>query len=389
MSAVMETSAGVGEAKPGARPAADATAAGRTTGGAGLQIDRVSKRYGNVHALRETTIDIPRGEFLTILGPSGSGKTTLLTIVAGFEQPTTGDLRVGGRSIVALPPEKRNFGMVFQGYALFPHMTVEQNVAYPLMVRRQKGPDAVKRVKAALELVRLGHLADRLPRQLSGGQQQRVAIARALVFDPDLVLLDEPLGALDRKLRGEVQVELKALHERLGATFLFVTHDQEEALSMSDRIAIMRDGRLEQIGTPDGLYEQPANRFVADFLGKSNFIEGVALGGDAETTHYRVGDARFVARACGARPDDTLLFALRPEKIGVAAASCGGAHNEVAGRIRHWSYFGSSYRFEIETAALGRVTADVPAWRGLASPRTGMDVFVQWERDATCRIASD
>ncbi|WP_431290349.1 ABC transporter ATP-binding protein [Burkholderia cepacia] len=388
MSVVMETSAGVEEAGPGAH-AARAESVGCAASGAGLQIDRVSKRYGVVQALRETTIDIPRGEFLTILGPSGSGKTTLLTIVAGFEHPTTGDLRVGGRSIVGLPPEKRNFGMVFQGYALFPHMTVEQNVAYPLMVRKQKGPDAVKRVKAALDLVRLGHLADRLPRQLSGGQQQRVAIARALVFDPDLVLLDEPLGALDRKLRGEVQVELKALHERLGATFLFVTHDQEEALSMSDRIAIMRDGRLEQIGTPDGLYEQPANRFVADFLGKSNFIEAVALGGDDATTHYRVGDARFVAPACGARPDDTLLFALRPEKVAVSATSCRGAHNEVAGRIRHWSYFGSSYRFEIETAALGCVTADVPAWRGLASPRTGMDVFVQWERDATCRIASD
>ncbi|WP_175924971.1 ABC transporter ATP-binding protein [Burkholderia cepacia] len=388
MSVVMETSAGVEEAGPGAH-AARAESVGCATSGAGLQIDHVSKRYGVVQALRETTIDIPRGEFLTILGPSGSGKTTLLTIVAGFEHPTTGDLRVGGRSIVELPPEKRNFGMVFQGYALFPHMTVEQNVAYPLMVRKQKGPDAVKRVKAALDLVRLGHLADRLPRQLSGGQQQRVAIARALVFDPDLVLLDEPLGALDRKLRGEVQVELKALHERLGATFLFVTHDQEEALSMSDRIAIMRDGRLEQIGTPDGLYEQPANRFVADFLGKSNFIEAVALGGDDATTHYRVGDARFVAPAFGARPDDTLLFALRPEKVAVSATSCRGAHNEVAGRIRHWSYFGSSYRFEIETAALGCVTADVPAWRGLASPRTGMDVFVQWERDATCRIASD
>jgi len=354
MSAVMETSAGVEEGRTGVHAARTASA-GRIASGAGLQVERVSKRYGSVHALRETSIEIPRGEFLTILGPSGSGKTTLLTIVAGFEHLTTGDLRVGGRSIVALPPEKRNFGMVFQGYALFPHMTVEQNVAYPLMVRKQKGPDAVKRVKAAL----------------------------------DLVLLDEPLGALDRKLRGEVQVELKALHERLGATFLFVTHDQEEALSMSDRIAIMRDGRLEQIGTPDGLYEQPANRFVADFLGKSNFIEGVALGGDADTTHYRVGDARFVAPACGARADDTLLFALRPEKVAVSATSCGGAHNEVAGRIRHWSYFGSSYRFEIETSALGCMTADVPAWRGLASPRTGMDVFVQWERDATCRIAAD
>ncbi|SIO70238.1 putative spermidine/putrescine transport system ATP-binding protein/mannopine transport system ATP-binding protein [Burkholderia sp. GAS332] len=363
--------------------------ASRVSSGAGLMIDRVSKSYGKVMAVRETTIDIPRGEFLTILGPSGSGKTTLLMMVAGFEQPTSGDLRVGAKSIVALPPEKRNFGMVFQGYALFPHMTVEQNVAYPLMVRGQKGPDAVKKVKDALELVRLGHLAGRLPRQLSGGQQQRVAVARALVFNPDVVLLDEPLGALDRKLRSEVQVELKALHERLGSTFLFVTHDQEEALSMSDRIAIMRDGQLEQIGAPGELYERPGNRFVADFLGKSNFIEGVAQGSVDGVTVYQCGARRFSAEACGALPGEAVVFALRPEKVGVAAASCDGALNEVRGRILHWNYFGSSFRFEIETAELGRVTADVPAWKGLASPHTGMEVFVNWERSATCRLDAE
>ncbi|CAM2186609.1 Spermidine/putrescine import ATP-binding protein PotA [Paraburkholderia sacchari] len=371
--------------------AAPASASRKVAGaaGAGLLIDRISRRYGKVTAVQETTIDIPRGEFLTILGPSGSGKTTLLMMVAGFEQPTGGDLRVGAKSIVALPPEKRNFGMVFQGYALFPHMTVEQNVAYPLMVRGQKGPDAVKRVKQALDQVRLGHLADRLPRQMSGGQQQRVALARALVFNPDVVLLDEPLGALDRKLRCEVQIELKALHERLGATFLFVTHDQEEALSMSDRIAIMRDGRLEQIGAPGELYERPGNRFVAGFLGESNFIEGEALGSDDGVTVYRAGNRQFTASASGARAGDKVVYALRPEKVGIATTSSHGALNEVSGRVVHWNYFGASFRFEVQTAELGRMIADVPAWKGLASPHTGMEVFVQWEHDATSPLAVD
>lgn len=370
------------------RAGAEPASASRVAAGAGLLIDRVSKRYGKVVAVQETTIDIPRGEFLTILGPSGSGKTTLLMMVAGFEQPTGGDLRVGAKSIAALPPEKRNFGMVFQGYALFPHMTVEQNVAYPLMVRGQKGPDAVRRVKQALDQVRLAHLAERLPRQMSGGQQQRVALARALVFNPDVVLLDEPLGALDRKLRCEVQIELKALHERLGATFLFVTHDQEEALSMSDRIAIMRDGRLEQIGAPGELYERPGNRFVADFLGESNFIEGEALGTHDGATAYRSGGRQFVASAGSARAGDKVVFALRPEKVGIATTSSHGALNEVRGRVVHWNYFGASFRFEVQTDELGRMIADVPAWKGLASPHTGMEVFVQWEPDATSPLAA-
>ena len=384
----MEAGHASAEMNVGWRAGAAPASASRVAAGAGLSIDRVSKRYGNVVAVQETTIDIPRGEFLTILGPSGSGKTTLLMMVAGFEQPTGGDLRVGAKSIVALPPEKRNFGMVFQGYALFPHMTVQQNVAYPLMVRGQKGPDAVKRVKQALDQVRLGHLADRLPRQMSGGQQQRVALARALVFNPDVVLLDEPLGALDRKLRCEVQIELKALHERLGATFLFVTHDQEEALSMSDRIAIMRDGRLEQIGAPGELYERPGNRFVADFLGESNFIEGEAVGTADGITVYRAGNRQFTASACSARAGEKVLFALRPEKVGIATASSSGALNEVSGRVVHWNYFGASFRFEVQTAELGRMIADVPAWKGLASPHTGMEVFVQWERDATSPLAA-
>ena len=239
-----------------------------------LTLRGISKHYVAVRAVDDVDLVVPRGEFLTLLGPSGSGKTTILMMIAGFVHPTSGDILLDDREITHLPPEKRNFGMVFQGYALFPHMTVEQNVGFPLKVRRMGRAEAEPLISDVLDLVQLAHLRDRLPRQLSGGQQQRVALARALVFSPDILLLDEPLGALDKKLRTEVQIELKDLHRRVGTTFLYVTHDQEEALSMSDRIAIVRDGKFVQMGRPDELYERPASRFVADFLGKSNFFTG-------------------------------------------------------------------------------------------------------------------
>ncbi len=322
-----------------------------------LHIDRISKRYAGTTAVHEVSIDAPRGEFLTILGPSGSGKTTLLSMVAGFTQPSAGDIRVDTRSIVALPPERRNFGMVFQGYALFPHMSVRDNIAFPLRVRGIKGSDAERRVRESLELVRLGHLAERLPRQLSGGQQQRVALARALVFEPDVVLLDEPLGALDRKLRTEVQLELKALHQRLGSTFLFVTHDQEEALSMSDRIAIMRDGRLVQIGTPEELYERPRSRFVASFLGESLFIDAQVEGGDGGHSVYRVGGARFAHRGTLGRAGERALLALRPEKLELSERDPGAGVNRTAGEVLHWNYLGSAFHVVARTEALGTVAS--------------------------------
>ena len=347
-----------------------------------LHIDAVSKRYGNVVALHDTSIDVPHGEFLTILGPSGSGKSTLLTMVAGFEQPSSGDIRMGSRSIVDLPPERRNFGMVFQGYALFPHMTVAENIHFPLRVRGVGGRTAVERVRNAMEMVRLDHLADRLPKQLSGGQQQRVALARALVFEPDIVLLDEPLGALDRKLRAEVQVELKALHERLGATFLFVTHDQDEALSMSGRIAIMCDGRLVQIGRPDELYERPVNRFCASFLGDSNFIEGSVIERDGRVVVYRAGHRRFRQIAESGHAGDRIVLALRPEKISLCEREPVDKVNRLSGVLAHLNYFGSHFHMALRTDDLGTVLVTAPAWQSPVAPELGKHLHITWDEDA-------
>ena len=225
-----------------------------------LVLRNLSKHYGRLAAVDDVSLSIPRGQFLTLLGPSGSGKTTLLMVIAGFVEPSAGEVVLDDRPITHVPPEKRNFGMVFQGYALFPHLTVLDNVAFPLRVRGIAKAEIGERVRTALDLVRLAHLRDRLPRQLSGGQQQRVALARALVFAPHVLLLDEPLSALDKKLRAELQWELKALHRRVGTTFIYVTHDQDEALSMSDQIAIIREGRLIQTGAPRSLYERPRTK---------------------------------------------------------------------------------------------------------------------------------
>ena len=282
-----------------------------------LALRDVSKHYGSVAAVDRVSLDVPRGQFLTLLGPSGSGKTTLLMIIAGFVEPTAGDVLVDDARITHLPPEKRNFGMVFQGYALFPHLTVFDNVAFPLKVRGVPRADAADRIRGALDLVQLVPLADRYPRQLSGGQQQRVALARALVFTPDILLLDEPLSALDKKLRAELQWELKQIHQRVGTTFIYVTHDQEEALSMSDQIAIIRDGRIVQSGPPRLLYERPATRFVADFLGKSNFISGRVVAVDGDRLVYEVAGCRYVQESAGAprKVGDEIVVALRPEKV--------------------------------------------------------------------------
>ena len=239
-----------------------------------LELQTLSKRYGDFHAVREVSLDIADGEFLVLLGPSGCGKTTTLRMIAGFVTPSGGSIRIGGNDITALPPWKRNTGLVFQSYALFPHLTVAQNVAFGLEMRKAARDDIAARVTEALRLVRLGHLAERLPRQLSGGQQQRVALARALAIRPDVLLLDEPLSNLDAKLREEVRVEIRELQRQLGLTTVMVTHDQEEALTVADRLVVMSEGEVRQIGTQRDLYERPADRFVAGFVGRSTFIEG-------------------------------------------------------------------------------------------------------------------
>ena len=239
-----------------------------------LILDRVSKRFGHFDAVRDVSIEVAEGEFVVLLGPSGCGKTTTLRIIAGFVEPNVGTVSLGGRDVTRLPPWKRNTGLVFQSYALFPHLSVDQNVAFGLEMRGAKPDEIAPKVAEALRLVRLGHLGDRLPRQLSGGQQQRVALARALAFRPDILLLDEPLSNLDAKLRQEVRVEIRDLQRSLGITTVMVTHDQEEALTMADRLVVMSEGEVRQIGTQRDLYERPADSFVAGFVGRSSFIRG-------------------------------------------------------------------------------------------------------------------
>jgi len=361
------------------------------TGSRGLEFRGLSKHYGPVRAVDNVDLQVPRGEFLTLLGPSGSGKTTMLMMIAGFIQPTSGDILLDERVITQLPPERRNFGMVFQGYALFPHLSVFDNVAFPLKVRRKSGADVKREVVRALELVQLQALADRMPRQLSGGQQQRVALARALVFTPEILLLDEPLGALDRKLRQEVQIELKQLHERIKTTFVYVTHDQEEALSMSDRIAIVRDGRFVQIGSPAALYEQPATRFVAGFLGESNFIKGSVAEKRSSGFTYSSGGQSFrqQSRANGIAIGDDVLLAMRPEKVGVSVDRPENYANRVSGRVASWNYFGANFHFTVETDELGRIAATCPAWRMAMEPRNEMALWLGWDDDAAVVVKDD
>ena len=255
-----------------------------------VRLDAVTKRFGEVVAVDGVSLDVPAGEFFALLGPSGSGKTTCLRMLAGFERPTSGRVFLGDRDVTDVPPFDRDVNTVFQDYALFPHMTVEQNVAYPLMVRRVAKEQRRERVREVLATVRLEGYGGRRPSELSGGQRQRVALARALVGWPRVLLLDEPLGALDRKLREQMQIELKALQREIGITFLFVTHDQDEALTMSDRLAVFNEGRIEQVGTPAEIYERPATQFVADFIGMSNLVEGdqaVQLFGDPRPASLR------------------------------------------------------------------------------------------------------
>jgi len=360
--------------------------------GHALALRDVSKRYGTFTAVDNVSLQVGQGEFLTLLGPSGSGKTTILMCIAGFVAPSAGAVLLDGRDITALPPERRDFGMVFQGYALFPHMTVAENVAFPLRVRKLGAAEREAKVRAALDLVQLGRFADRRPAQLSGGQQQRVALARALVFDPALLLLDEPLSALDKKLRAELQEELKALHRRVGRTFVNVTHDQDEALSLSDRVAILNHGKLVQEGAPAALYERPRTRFVADFLGKSNFLEGqvrealpggfaVAAGGTLLRQALGPGQAPPA-------PGGSAILSLRPEKVALLAEG-EGAENEVQGRIAGWSYLGAGYALLVETPDLGRLRVHLPAWRAPIAPAEGLPVRLGWGADASVPVAED
>jgi putative spermidine/putrescine transport system ATP-binding protein len=337
----------------------------------------VDKSYdGRTLAVRGLTLDVRQGEFLTLLGPSGSGKTTTLNMLAGFERPTRGEILLAGRPVDRLPPYERNIGMVFQNYALFPHMTVGENVAFPLSVRRVPRAEIAERVKRALAMVRLETFADRRPTQLSGGQQQRIALARAMVFEPSLVLMDEPLGALDKKLREQMQIEIKLLHERLGLTVVYVTHDQSEALTMSDRIAVFHAGQVMQQGTPDALYSQPRDAFVAGFVGENNMLSGtveaianghvrVALAGGPEVIATAVGELGHGAR---------VVVAVRPEAVRVSSNPAGG-DNACRALVTSLIYLGDHQRLLTEIGNGHRVTVKVPAG---VDAITGASVFLCW-----------
>ncbi len=305
-----------------------------------LSFHGVAKSFGSVQALHPVSLDIAAGEFLTLLGPSGSGKTTLLNIAAGFLNPDQGSVSIGSVDVTSVAPRKRNIGMVFQNYALFPHMSVFDNVAYGLRVRGVANPDLQNRVVRALEMVQLAAFGGRGIRQLSGGQQQRVALARALVIEPSVLLMDEPLGALDRQLRKRVQLEIRRLHREFGRTTLFVTHDQEEALSMSDRIGVMRDGRIEQIGKPNDLYLRPANVFVASFLGESNILDGrvVELADGKARLHSANLGREFVGDAApGLVVGAEAAALIRPEHVALDAATDAG---KLSGHIREVVHLG-------------------------------------------------
>lgn len=286
-----------------------------------LIINAVSKAYGAATALHPTSLQIAAGEFVSIVGPSGSGKTTLLSLIAGFEPPTGGSISLGTKDITDLAANRRNIGMVFQKYALFPHMSVRDNIGFPLRMRgAAKSNQGLTKISKMLDLVELSNLADRYPHQLSGGQQQRVAVARALVFDPPLILMDEPLGALDKKLRESMQIEIKRIQHDLGATVIYVTHDQDEALTMSDRVAVMRSGRIEQIGAPDELYRNPQTPFVADFIGSMNFLPVVIemQSSNKTTVTFPSGDSCDFSGSFDEalmKAGDSVLIALRPEQL--------------------------------------------------------------------------
>ena len=355
----------------------------------GLRLERLSKNFGEFIAVEDVNLHIRRGEFLTILGPSGSGKTTLLMIIAGFLEATTGDIQFDGLSIMSLRPEKRNFGMVFQGYALFPHMTVRQNIAYPLEVRKVGREKILTRVEEMLELVQLATFGDRLPRQLSGGQQQRVALARALIFDPLVLLLDEPLGALDKKLRSDVQTQLKHLHRKVGKTFVYVTHDQEEALSMSDRVVILNHGRVIQVGSPQELYERPSTVFASKFIGKSNILRGVVNQVDGNKVLYSIADKYFQQLVSNEKfsKNDEIILALRPEKIKIARSKVGSNEvNILVGRIIDITYFGSTILVNVETDSVGEFIVEVQAWNNQETLEEGQNISLTWSPDAAFTV---
>src|SRR5947207_149096 len=339
-----------------------------------LQLTGLGKMYGDVRAVAGVDLDIRQGELVVLLGPSGCGKTTTLRMIAGFIAPTAGEIRLGGNDITRQPPWKRNTGLVFQSYALFPHLSVADNVAFGLRMRNLPQPRIAAKLTEVLRLVRLEGLANRLPRELSGGQQQRVALARALVIEPDILLLDEPLSNLDAKLRHEVRVEIRELQKELGLTTVMVTHDQEEALTMADRLVVMGEGRIRQVGSQQDLYERPCERFVADFVGRSSFIGG-----------RMDGPGRFISAgglvvACEGSVTGDASLALRPERLALMSVAAPSMDNSFPGAVEFISYLGSQVDLHVRLSPKERVIVQIQNRPEQPLPAIGEQVHIGWSR---------
>ena len=360
---------------------------GATAGrGASVTLSNLEKTYdradAGANAVDGVSLDIRSGEFLTLLGPSGSGKTTTLMMIAGFEMPTAGDIAIDGKSVVAMPPYRRNIGMVFQNYALFPHLTVEENVGFPLKQRGVPKAERAKLVAEALELVHLPGYGARYPRQLSGGQQQRVAVARAVVFKPRLLLMDEPLGALDKQLRENLQLEMRRLHADLGITFIYVTHDQEEALTMSDRIAVMNDGKVAQIGRPEDLYDRPDNRFVAGFIGESNFLPAIVRGMEDDVVIAECEGA-LIRAVCPGRPasGEKVTLTTRPERLRFADGVWAGGttpQNRLSVTVTEAVFAGERCRYMLQAGDGTSIVLKEPSSATIRRRAVGERAEIAW-----------
>ena len=352
-----------------------------------VEFKDVQKSYDGVTLVVENlNVDIARGEFLTLLGPSGSGKTTTLMMLAGFETATHGEILLNGTPINNVPPNKRGIGMVFQNYALFPHMTVAENLAFPLQVRRLSKAEIEEKIKRALEMVSLPEFASRKPAQLSGGQQQRVALARALVFEPELVLMDEPLGALDKQLREQMQYEIKHIHENLGVTVVYVTHDQSEALTMSNRIAVFNDGVIQQLAEPDDLYERPDNAFVAGFIGENNRLEGTVeeLQDDYCSVKLTTGENIKALAVNVSEPGERTLLSLRPERILINPKSDAAVDTKLLGRVEELIYLGDHIRTRLSVAGRDDFVVKISNRETQRFPDPGETVSLGWQ-SVDCR----
>jgi putative spermidine/putrescine transport system ATP-binding protein len=329
-----------------------------------LSIRGIRKVYGPITAVENVTMDIAEGEFMTFLGPSGSGKSTTLYILAGFQDPSDGDILLKGRGLLATPSHKRNIGMVFQRYTLFPHLSVGENVAFPLRIRRRPHAEIAERVKAALKLVRLEGFEDRMPANMSGGQQQRVALARALVYNPPVLLMDEPLSALDKKLREEIQYEIRRIHQETGVTILYVTHDQEEALRLSDRIAVFNQGEIDQIGTGPELYANPATRFVAGFIGDSNFIDADVIASDGRHASLKLPGGAVIAgvplHGTKASAGGKASLLLRPERIDLSSATSDDKDGAITGIVRDITFLGNNIHVLVAPTGVEPISVRLP-----------------------------